>query len=425
MRLFVFATFALGFFGLLPSTTAHNMVPATAQEQAIILSHATLHTITDGVLVDHDVLIEQGKITSIGQGLHKESALVVDATGKHIYPGLIALDTSLGLVEIDMVRSTVDSWEVGEVNPQLSSQHAYNPDSEIIPTIRYNGITHAQIVPSGEGIAGQSVLVNLDSWTIEDALVQSDLQMHLYWPQLGKLATDETEKTKQLEAHQAKILSLKKAFEEGYRYFLADNAKAKQITLPRWEAMLPLYQGKGQLFVHADTQKQIEEVVALVRQYQFSPVIVGGYDAWRVASALNEVNAKVIYPHTLRLPIRKDEPIDLAFKIPYLLKQAGIPFALGFSSDWNSRNLPFAAGQAAAYGLSAEEALKAITLDAARVLNITDMGAIAVGFRANLVITQGDILDPATAKISAMYIDGRQIDLNNRQQQLYQKYLKR
>ena len=189
--------------------------------------------------------------------------------------------------------------------------------------------------------------------------------------------------------------------------------------------MLPLYQGKATLFAHADSVGQIEQVIALTKKYQFKLVIVGGYDAWRLASSLKEVNAGVIYPHTLSLPRRKDEPVDLPFKIPSLLANAGIPFALGFSSDWNSRNLPYAAGYSAAYGLTPEQALKSITLDAAKLLGIEDLGAIAVGYQGSVVLSEGDILDPMTNKIDAIWIEGRQIDLNNRHQQLYQKYLKR
>ena len=421
-----FAALSLCSIGtLLSPVSANDIVPAPAQSSPILLTHGTLHTVIGDTLVDNDILIDNGKIIAIGQGLTHEGADIIDVSGKHLYPGLIALDTSIGLVEIGMVRSTVDSWEVGEVNPNLNTQHAYNPDSEIIPTIRYNGISHAQIVPTGDGIAGQSELVSLDAWTIEDALVTTQAQIHVYWPELGTLAADEEEKTKQLETHAQKLHTLKTAFEDGYRYFLATNAGQSQLADPKLKAMLPLYQGKAQLFVHADSQLQLEQVVALARQYHFNLVIVGGYDAWRLASQLSEINARVIYPYTFSLPKRKDEPVDLPFKIPALLKHAGIPFALGFSSDWNSRNLPFAAGQTVAYGLTQEEALKAITLDAAKMLNITDMGALSVGFKANIIVAQGDILDPMTAKIDAMYIEGRQIDLNNRQQQLYQKYLKR
>ena len=404
---------------------AHDMVPAEAQSAAILFTNASLHTAIDGVKINTDLLIEQGQITAIGQHIIAPEAIRIDATGKHIYPGLIALDTSLGLVEVEMMRPSNDSYEVGQSNPQLEVITAFNPDSEIIPTIRVNGITHAQVVPQGDSLAGQSSVVSLDSWTVEDALVPSTKAFHLYWPRLGRLPHDKDKRQEQNDEYNQQVSDVSAAFSDGYRYFLANKAGKVATVDLRWQALLPLYQSNAQLFVHANRQKQIEEAASLAKKYGFSLVIVGGYDAWRLGDLLNEINAKVIYTRTLSLPMRKDEPIDLSFKIPSLLKQANIPFALGFSSDWNSRNLPLAAGQTVAYGLSKQDALKSVSLDAARILGIDDMGALAVGYKANLVISKGDILDPMETKIEQVYIDGRKIDLNNRQQQLYQKYLKR
>ncbi|GIU35829.1 amidohydrolase [Shewanella colwelliana] len=403
----------------------HDMVPASPQQGPIVIQNATLHTVIDGVQTGSSLRIEQGQIVAIGPEVSTQDAQVIDAKGKHVYPGLIALDTSMGLVEVEMMRPSNDSYEVGESNPQLLAISAFNPDSEIIPTVRVNGITHAQVVPQGEALAGQSSLVSLDSWTIEDALVPTQAQFHLYWPTLRRLAHDEETQKKQLAQYDAQLDTIETTLIDGYRYHMAAQAGTIDKTDNRWQAMQSLYQGKGQLFVHANSAEQIEQAIAMTKPYQLKLVIVGGYDAWRVADQLKEVEAKVIYTRTLSLPMRTDEPTEMSFKIPSLLKQADIPFALGFSSDWNARNLPFAAGQTVAYGLSRQEALKSITLDAAKILGLEDMGAIGVGYKANLIISAGDILDPLSSKIEALFIDGRQIDLNNRQQQLYQKYLKR
>ncbi|MEZ9819943.1 amidohydrolase family protein [Shewanella sp. 10N.286.45.A1] len=428
---------------------AHDMLPAPAQTSAILFTNATVHTVTQGQLDNTDVLIADGKIIAVGQNLataepaadlseqsgkpaaQSETALIAanaamfDASNKHIYPGLIALDTTMGLVEVEMMRPSNDAYEVGFINPQLEAISAFNPDSEIIPTVRVNGITHAQVVPQGDGLAGQSALVSMDSWTIEDALVESNKQFHLYWPYIRWISSDADKRQQQLDDLGKRVNKVHDAFTDAYRYQLALKAGKIAKTDLRWQSLTPLFDGDAQLFIHAQSQKQIEEAIALSKMYGFKIVIVGGYDAWRLADALSEVNAKVVYTQTLSLPKRKDEPIDLAFKIPALLKQANVPFALGFSSDWNSRNLPFAAGQTVAYGLTKSQALQSITLDAARVLDIDDMGAIAPGFKANMIIATGDILDPMQAGIEAVYIDGRKIDLNNRHQQLYQKYLKR
>ncbi len=428
---------------------AHDMLPAPTQTSAILFTNATVHTVTQGQLDNTDVLIADGKIVAVGQNLAAAepaadlgeqadkpatqsettlmaaSAVVFDASNKHIYPGLIALDTTMGLVEVEMMRPSNDAYEVGFINPQLEAISAFNPDSEIIPTVRVNGITHAQVVPQGDGLAGQSALVSMDSWTIEDALVESNKQFHLYWPYIRWISSDADKRQEQLDDLNKRVNKVHDAFTDAHRYQLALKAGKVNKTDLRWQSLTPLFDGDAQLFIHAQSQKQIEEAIALSKMYGFKIVIVGGYDAWRLADALSEVNAKVVYTQTLSLPKRKDEPIDLAFKIPALLKQANVPFALGFSSDWNSRNLPFAAGQTVAYGLTKSQALQSITLDAARVLDIDDMGAIAPGFKANMIIATGDILDPMQAGIEAVYIDGRKIDLNNRHQQLYQKYLKR
>ncbi|WP_394388223.1 amidohydrolase family protein [Shewanella woodyi] len=404
---------------------AHDIVPATAQSSSIIFKNATVHTVIDGVKHNTNLLIQDGVIKAIGPEISAPEAQTFDASNKHIYPGLIALDTSMGLVEVEMMRPSNDSYDIGLSNPQLEAITAFNPDSEIIPTVRVNGITHAQVVPQGERLAGQSALVSMDSWTIEDALVPSTMGFHLYWPKQGALPQDVKKREKQLKQHREDLKKMATIFEEGYRYSLASKAKKLSKQDIRWQSMLPLYRGDAQLFVHANRQKQIEEAVSLAKQYGFKLVIVGGYDAWRLGELLNEIEAKVIYTKTLSLPMRKDEPLEMSFKIPALLKQANIPFALGFTSDWNSRNLPLAAGQTVAYGLSKEDALQSITLDAAKILGAKSMGALAPGYAANLVISGGDILDPMMTKIEKVYIDGREVDLNNRQQQLYQKYLKR
>ncbi|TVL05718.1 amidohydrolase [Shewanella algae] len=404
---------------------AHNLLPAERQQQAILLKNATVHTVSQGTLENTDVLLEQGVISAVGPGLTAENAREFDLSGKHLYPGLIALDTTLGLVEIAMARPTVDSRDVGSANPQLEAASAFNPDSELLPSVRANGITHAQIVPRGSGIAGQSALVSLDAWTIEDAQVPSKPQFHLYWPTAPqKQGTSEANKQAQ-KAYQDALSQIHKHFEAGKRYALSQQGSEGALEDSRWQALLPLYRQEARLFVHADRQQQIEAAIALARQYGFKLTLVGGYDAWRLGAALNEIEASVIYTHTLDLPLREDEPIGQAFRVPALLKRAGIPFALGFSSDWDSRNLPLAAGQTVAWGLSKEQALKAITQDAAKILGVDNLGAVAPGFQANIVVSSGDILDPMSSRIELMLIDGRQVDLNNRHRQLYQKYLKR
>ncbi|MCL1036396.1 amidohydrolase family protein [Shewanella submarina] len=404
---------------------AHDMVPGAPQSQPILLQNALVHTVSVGSLEDTDILIENGIITAVGSDLQADGAQVIDLTGKQVYPGLIALNTFLGLTEISMVRATVDTAEVGKLNPEVKASVAFNPDSELIPTVRSNGITHVQVVPQGRGLTGQSTLVNLDSWTIVDGEVDTPAAIHLHWPTVWRWSSDEKRRKKQQEQLDADIQTIHSAFEDAYRYHLA--AKADKVTSSdiRWQAMLPLFSGEAKLFAHADNQGDIEQILDIARHYNIKPVIVGGYDAWRMPEMLSEAGASVIYPHVFSLPRRSDEPIDLPFRIPAMLEQADIPFAFGFRADWDARNLPFAAGQSISYGLNKQDALKAVTLDAARIMGANKMGSIAPGYKASLIISSGDIFNPMEANIEAMYIDGRQVDLNNRHRQLYQKYLKR
>ncbi|MGI2259565.1 amidohydrolase [Shewanella sp. GXUN23E] len=410
---------------LMTLAQAHDMVPGAPQTQSILLKNALVHTVINGSQANTDVLLEQGKITAVGPNLPAGDAQVIDLTGKQVYPGLIALNTFLGLTEISMVRSTVDTAEVGTLNPEVKAAVAFNPDSELIPTVRSNGISHVQVVPQGNGLTGQSTLVNLDSWTIVDGEVNTPTAIHLHWPTVSHWSGDKQKRAKQQEQLTKDIAAVRKAFEDAWRYSLALKAGTLTSSDIRWQAMAPLFTGEARLFAHADSQADIEQVLDLARQYQLKPVIVGGYDAWRIPEMLSEAGAAVIYPHVFSLPRRSDEPIDLPFRIPAMLKHAGIPFAFGFKADWDARNLPFAAGQSVGYGLTQAQAIDAITLSAAQIMGAEHLGAIAPGYSATVVISSGDILDPLSANIEAMYIDGRQVDLNNRHRQLYQKYLKR
>lgn len=403
---------------------AHDMIPAPAQQQAILLKNATVHTVIAGTKFDTDVLLINGVIDQVGRNLQHRNAIVHDLSGKQLYPGLIALNTTLGLNEIEMVRATVDKAETGRHNPDLVAATAFNPDSELIPTVRVNGISHAQITPRGKGLTGQSILVNLDSWTIDDAIVATPTALHLVWPDNPKPHRHKTEK-KAVASQQQQVDDIIQTFIQARHFNQAGKITATEPQTLRWQAMAGLFDGSAKLFIHADSKQQLEQIIQFAKQFELGPVIVGGYDAWQMAAALKRIKATIIYPHVFSLPRRDDEPIDLPFSIPAKLAAAKLPFALAQPEDWNSRNLPFTGGQSIAYGLSYQAALKALTLTPAQLLGINDMGAIAPGYRASLVVSEGDLFDPLTNRVTALFIDGRQVDLNNRHRQLYQKYLKR
>ena len=408
------------------SAAAHDIVPGEAQQQPIVLQGGTLFTITDGVKTDTDLLLVDGKISAIGQDLEVPSdAQVIDVSGKHIYPSVIALDTTLGLTEIEAVRATEASNEAGDITPEVSGHVAFNPDSEVIPTIRYNGVTHAQIVPQGELIAGRSSLLQLDGWTYEDMGERLNVGVHVNWPRVG-ISTSWWESRSPEEQRKANAEArkhLERAFVQAKAYYDAKQAGELEGTDLRWEAMLGLFDGSSTLFVHANDQRQIEEAMEFTSEYGFDWVLMGARDAWRIADQLAEAEVRVVYGAPYGLPTRHDEGFDQAFATPAALAAAGVDFAISYPGYWDVRNLPFAAGNAVAYGLDKDAALEAITLAPAKFMGVdNEVGSLEVGKQATVVVSAGDLLDPIGQKVEMMFIEGRLVDLNNRHLQLYNKY---
>ena len=403
---------------------AHDMIPGKKQSQAIMIKGATLHTVANGVLTDNDLLLVDGKIAAIGKNIAKpDLTRVIDASGKHVYPGLISTVSQLGLREIESVRATVDIDEVGEDNPHLLAHVAYSPDSEIIPTVRANGITHVQVTPAGDLFGGQSSLLNLDAWNVEDGMVKSAIGVHLFWPSKPGWWVSKKRLPKANKAYQARLERLTDYVDQSKQYYLAyQNSKTIEQDV-RWHAMLGLWQGNKKLFVHAEDISQIEQALRFNQKYRFDMVLVGASDAWMVAEQLAKENVAVIYTNAFGLPSRDDEDIDQAFKTPAMLKAAGVDVTIGYESAWDSRSLAFAAGMAAKHGLGKAQALEAITLTPAKLLGVADkLGSLEVGKSASLIISKGDVLDYQGHNVELMLIDGREVDLNNRHRQLYNKY---
>lgn len=409
------------------TAAAHDLVPGAAQQQPILLQGGTLNTVTNGVQADTDLLFENGKIVAIGANLSvPENARVIDISGKQVYPGLVALDTTLGLIEIEAVRATNDMSEVGKITPEVSGHTAYNPDSEVIPTVRYNGITHAEIVPQRNLIAGRSSLLQTDGWTFEDAAEALNVGVHVNWPRAG-LNTSWWERRspeEQRKANAAALKDLKAAFVDAKAYFDAKQANQLSGTDVRWEAMTGLFDGSQKLFVHAHDQRQMEQAIEFATEWGFELVLVGARDAWRIADSLAANEIQVVYGEPYGLPTRHDEAYDQAYATPSVLAAAGVDFALAYSSGyWDIRNLAFAAGNAVSYGLDKEQALAAITLKPAQVMGVADkIGSLEVGKHASLFVSDGDVMDHLGQKVTHMFIDGAEVDLNNRHNQLYQKY---
>ncbi|MBR9908553.1 MAG: amidohydrolase family protein [Gammaproteobacteria bacterium] len=409
------------------AAAANDMVPGEPQSQPILLQGGTLHTVTQGVQANTDILFENGKITAMGENLSApENARVIDVSNKHVYPGLIALDTTLGLIEIEAVRATNDTREIGSVTPEVSGHTAYNPDSEVIPTIRYNGITHAEIVPQRNLIAGRSSLLQTDGWTFEDAAEALNVGVHVNWPRAGLNTAwwERRSADEQRKANAEALKQLKKAFVDARAYFDAKQAGKLNGTDVRWEAMTGLFGGSSKLFVHAHDKRQLEQALDFAKEQGFELVLVGARDAWRIADKLAAEGITVVYGEPYGLPTRHDEAYDQAYATPAALAAAGVNFAIAYSTGyWDIRNLAFAAGNAVSYGLSKEQALAAITIKPAEVMGVADkIGSLEVGKQASLFVSEGDVMDHLGQQVQLMFIDGAEVDLNNRHNQLYQKY---
>ncbi|WP_404396831.1 amidohydrolase family protein [Idiomarina loihiensis] len=410
----------------LNSAAAHDEIPGEKQSNPIVLQGGTLHTVSDGVLTNSDLVFENGKITAIGQDVSiPDGAEVIDISGQHVYPGVIAMDTTIGLNEIEAVRATRDALEVGDVHPEVAGHIAFNADSEIIPTVRYHGITHAQVAPEGSLVAGQSSLMNLDGWNYQDALVAAEMGVHVSWPRTYVVNTwwESRSPEEQRKANEESRQQLMKVFADAKAYYDAKQADRKIDLDQRWEAMMGLFDGSKKLYVHADDKRQLEQAIDTSQEYGFELVLMGARDAWRIADKLAELNVPVVFGSPYGLPARNDEGYDQAFATPARLAEAGVNFAISYPGYWDVRNLPFAAGNAVAFGLEQQQALAAITLKPAEIMGVADkLGSLEVGKSASLSVSEGDLLDPIGQKLTHLYIDGRQVSLSSRHTELYEKY---
>lgn len=422
--------FISSFFIISHAAAQETMMPAAAQKETIALTNATIHVGNGQLINNGTVIFKNGKITEVGINVSTSGARIIDCRGKHIYPGLILTASQLGLIEVNSVRATDDASEIGDMNPSIRSLVAYNTDSKVINTLRTNGILLANVIPDGGTISGSSSVVQLDAWNWEDAAYKADVGIHFRMPSLlarrggrggfGGFGAQQSN-ADPVKAGLEKIESVKVFFREAKAY-LAESRH--ENTNLKFEAVKGLFDKKQKLFIHCNIVKEMLLAVDFAKEFGFDVVLVGAVDSWQIADLLKQNNIAVILQQLHNLPAMVDDDIDQPFKTPAMLQKAGVLFTIN-DDDGNSRyrNLPFNAGTAAAYGLTKEEALSAITLNAAMILGIADKtGSIETGKDANIVVSEGDILDMRTNIISNAFIQGRQVDLNNKQKQLAEKY---
>lgn len=409
----------------------YGQIPATAQSQPIALVGATVHPVSAAPIEDATIVFDTGKIVALGQSVAiPANARRIDAKGKHVYPSLIAANTTLGLIEIGSVRATVDMSETGPINPNVRAEVAVNPDGEMIPVTRSNGVALAVTVPQGGIISGTSALLMLDGWTWEQMTMRAPLGLHVNWPNMtprrGGFGARQSEE-EQRKQREENLKQLKEAFAAARAYMKAKEAETQKGTAyhetdARWEAMIPALKREIPVFVSANEVKQIQAAVQWAEDENLRLVIVGGRDAWRVARLLKEKNVAVVYGQVHDLPSRTWEAYDTPFTTPKKLHEAGVKFCIANFDNSNVRNLPYEAATAAAYGLPKEEALKSITLHAAEILGVSDqVGSLEVGKDATLFITTGDPLE-ITTQVERVFIQGRDLDLGDKHKALYRKY---
>ena len=402
-------------------------IPASAQKQAILIMGATAHLGNGSVIQNSAIGFENGKLTLVADATviridRTKYGKIYDAAGKHVYPGFIAPDSRLGLVEIDAARPTLDFAEVGSMNPSTRSIIAYNTDSEVTPTVRSNGVLLAQVTPAGGTISGASSVVQLDAWNWEDATYRADDGIHLNWPAMRAFGGFESgnPEMKKNEQYDKDVQAIRRFFDEARAYAQANAPEVKNL---KFEAMRGLWDKKQNLYVHTGAAKTIQEAVLFAEGYGLRTVLVGASDAWLVADFLKTHDVPVILGRTQSLPSREDEDVDQPFKTPALLQEKGVLFAFSEAGAWRQRNLAFQAGQAVGYGLSKEAAVSALTLNTAKILQIDSRcGSLEPGKDATLFISEGDALDMRSCIVTAAFIQGREIDLDNKQKQLKRRF---
>lgn len=411
-------------------------------DETILYSGATVHTVSGEILVPGFVLTRGAKIVSVSKSAPSaEPNRTVDLKGLHLFPGLILPTSSLGLTEISAVRATQDTTETGSFTPDVRAWLSVNPDSELIPVARANGITHALVLPLGGRVSGQSGVISLAGWTTEEMTVKAPIALHLFWPSMSlnvtpkEFARESKAKSPDDQAKERtkRVQELDDFFTEAHAYANARGIAPKDgkpaARVPAWEAMLPFVRGELPLIVHAEDVRQIKAALAWAGLRKYKIAIAGGRDAWRVAEELAAKKVPVIFESTFDQPARDTDAYDAQFKGAAILHKAGVKVLFsegsGSSNATFARNTPYSAAQAVAFGLPEAEALKGLTLYPAQVLGLdAQLGSLEAAKDATFFASDGHILD-VRANVKRMWIAGREVSLDSRHTRLHEKYKNR
>ena len=407
-----------------------QQTPAPKQVGKITLKGGTAHIGNGKVIKNSVITIEEGKITGVYDSASAPTdteGKMIDVSGQHVYPGFIAPDTTLGLVEISAVRATNDDDEIGEYNPNVEAIVAYNAESKVVESMRPNGVLLAQTVPQGGRISGLSSVVQLDAWNWEDAVVKRSDGIHLNWPNSftrGRWWLDEDPGYKPNEDYAEDVNEIKDFIRQSKAY----NAGGSDIRNLPYEAMNTFLKDSSNLYVHVNGEKEILDVLQFKNDMNLDKVVlVGAYRGYKVADQIAKANVPVILARVHELPKSEDDDYDISYKMAKILDDAGVLVALGNSGEfWQARNIPFYAGQLTAEGLDFEEALKLITQNPAKILGISDvMGTLEAGKDATLFVSKGNALEMSGNNLTKAMIQGRDISLETHQTELWKRYMEK
>ena len=408
-----------------------QQTPAADQQNSVLILGATAH-IGDGTVLKNSAIgLHDGKIVEVAtaDAVQNENSKTIDATGQHLYPGFIAVNSTVGMVEVDAVRATNDLNEIGEYLPHIRTIIAYNAESKVVESLRPNGILSAQIVPRRGIISGSSSVVKLDAWNWEDAALVTDEGLHINWPRAymsnRRRGLSSAIKYNQ-KSYEEKIKSLSGFFKESIVY---NQVQSKTKHLP-FAAMNKAFNGSQTVYLHANDQREIVDGIQFLKDHQIKKIVlVGGNEAHLVINFLKKHDIPVIVSRPHRLPTQEDQDIKLPFKMAKILMDADLLITVDVSGRMermNSRNLPFYAGSFAAYGVPKETAVQMITLNAAKIIGVADrIGSLTVGKHATLFLSLGDALDMRTNQLTHAFVEGRALSLETHQTELWKRYMEK
>lgn len=411
-------------------TTGQAQMVSKGEGGTILLKNAEIYTVTKGI-VKGDILIQNQKIASLGPNLTTPAgAKTIDCTGKKIYPGFIDGGTTLGLAEVSSVSVTVDHNEIGDVIPQMKALSAVNPNAVAIPVTRTNGVTTVLTHPTTGRFTGTAALIDLHGYT-PDQMYAGFSAVRMNFPSTGRFGnwdrrTDEVIKSEKEKAFK----QIADVWKDLTLYHRIDSVASVNKTKlsnyrPDLHALLPVFRGKSPLLIEVNKREDIEEAIKWVKDNKVKAIFTGVKEGWRVAEQLAKEKIPVITGPVLDNPGRDYDAYDIVYKGPSIMAKAGVLVAIRTSGNENVRNLPFNAGFAAAYGMGTEEALKAITINPAKIFGMDHLyGSVETGKIANLIVCDGDPFEMKT-KISHVFIKGWSVPMENRHTLLYDEFLTR